>query len=182
MIKKIKYPKFIIFIITVILAYQLFRFAEYGPLHSQIIELKLLGALIAGLFYTYGFTTAFSIAIFLVIGQNNNIIIAALLGGLGALFSDFIIFEFVRKSFSDEIVSLSHEKIIRYMNQKISNKMKKYLIPVISAIIIASPLPDELGVGVLATIRKLSAQEFVLVSYIGNVVGIYVILTIGSLL
>ena len=182
MIKEIKYPKFILFIITVFLAYYFYQVAEYGPLHEQIIELKLVGAFIAGLFYTYGFTTAFSIAIFLVIAQSNNIVAAAILGGLGALISDFIIFEFIRKAFSDEIVSLSHEKIIVYINKKVPNTMKKYLIPVLSFLIIASPLPDEIGVGILATIRKLSVLEFILVSFLGNMAGIFIILTIGSLI
>ena len=179
---KIKYPKFIIFLITVLLAYYFYQVSAYGPVHDKIINLKLAGVFIAGLLFSYGFTTAFAVALFLVIGQDNNILLAGLIGGVGALLSDLLIFKFIRKSFSDEIVSLSHEKIVMKIDRKISKRFQKYVTPVLGGLILASPLPDELAVALLATVRHITTSTFIIISYISKTIGILIILGIGSML
>ena len=179
---KIKYPKFIIFAITVLLAYYFYQLSTYGPIHDSIINLGLAGAFIAGLLYTYGFTTAFAIALFLVIGQDSNILITGLVGGFGALLSDLLIFRFIRKSFSDEIVSLSHERIIMKIDSIFPKRLKRYLVPVLGGMVLASPLPDELAVAILATLKRMTTSMFIIISYISKTMGILIILGIGKLL
>ena len=100
------------------------------------------------------------------------------LAGLGALVSDMLIFKFLRFSFSDEIKKLSREKILRKLGSYIP--LKVYLLPVLAGFIIASPLPDELGVYMLAASRKVSFKVFTILSYIFNTFGIFVILLIGK--
>ena len=92
------------------------------------------------------------------------------------------IFNFIRYSFADEIYKLSKEKIILYINHKTPSLFKKYLIPVIAGFIIASPLPDEIGVSLLAASKTISMKIFSVVSYALNTAGIFVILGIGTLI
>src|SRR3989344_289257 len=68
-------------------------------------ELSYLGIFIAGLFFSFGFTTPFAIGFFLTVGAE-NIFIAALIGGCGALISDILIFKLIRFSFMDEFKRL----------------------------------------------------------------------------
>ena len=112
---------------------------------------------------------------------HHNIYLAGLIGGLGALVGDLIVFIFIRHSFRDEIKKLSKERIVLYINHKTPNLFKKYLLPLIAGFIIASPLPDEIGVSLLAAYKTFSIKIFSIISYLLNTAGIFAILFIGNM-
>ncbi|MBI2138358.1 hypothetical protein HYU13_02120, partial [Candidatus Woesearchaeota archaeon] len=92
-----------------------------------------------------------------------------------------ILFELIRHSFADEVIRLSKEGFIRKTLDRIPYGMKEYLLPIVAAFVIASPLPDEIGVFMLASYRKISLNTFMMLSYFLNTFGIYSLLTIGRL-
>ena len=177
-----KYPKFLLLFITFLLAYFLFYGRNNLALHAFVISTGYLGIFIAGLMFSYGFTTAPAISLFLILAESQNIYAATIIGGFGALLSDLIIFRFVRASFSDEIQKLSEEKLVVEINHRTSSKFKKYFLPVLAGFIIASPLPDEIGVTLLAGIKSISTRLFTILSYASNTAGIFVILSVGNLI
>ncbi len=177
-----KYPKFLLIFITFLIAYLLFYQRTYPPLHDFVISLGYGGTFIVGALFAYGFTAAPATAILLILAKEQNIVLAGLIAGLGALISDLIIFNFIRYSFADEIKKLSKEKAVLYINHKTPNIFKKNLLPVVAGFIIASPLPDEIGVTLLAASRNISMKIFSVISYMLNTAGIFVILMIGSAL
>lgn len=179
LLKRIKYPKFALFLLTIVFAWILFNNREIPFIQENLIPLGYLGAFLAGLLFSYGFTTMPAIAIFLVLSQSLNPFIAALIGGFGALLSDSLIFLFIRTSFNDEIKKIEHEKIIRYIKSKIPSRLKRILLPIIAGLIIASPLPDEIGVSMLAAYRSISPKIFTLISYVMNSLGILAVLLVG---
>lgn len=174
-----KYPKFLLLFITFIIAYLLFYSKDYGPFQNFIVELGYAGTFAAGILFTYGFTSAPATAIFLILAGHQNIYLASFIGGLGALIGDLFIFSFIRQSFADEIMKLSREKIVSYFNGKMPGIIKKYTLPVVAGFIIASPLPDEIGVAMLAASRAISTKIFVLMSYVLNTAGILAIYFVG---
>ncbi|MBS3104646.1 hypothetical protein J4234_00140 [Candidatus Woesearchaeota archaeon] len=177
-----KYPKLLLLFITFIAAYLLFYSRNYKPLQDFILSLGYSGTFVAGLIFAYGFTAAPATAIFLILAEHQNIYIASLIGGLGSLVGDLFIFSFIRSSFIDEIRKLSRENAVLYINHKTPNIFKKYLLPVVAGFIIASPLPDEIGVSLLAVSKNISMKIFSAISYMLNTAGIFVILMIGSAL
>ena len=179
---KFKYPKFVLFFIFVILAFFLYKDAQRPELHAILVSVGYIGVFASGMLYTYGFTTPFATALLLVFGGELNIFAAAILAGIGAVLSDLFIFEFIRKSFSDEISTFSHEKIVKAIERHISKPLRKPLVFLIAGRLFASPVPDELAVSLLATQKKISAKSFMVFSYISNTLGILTILYIGSLL
>ncbi len=56
-----------------------------------------------------------------------------------------------------------------------------WFIPIIGAVIIASPLPDEIGVSILG-ISKMKNWKFLLLSFFLNTVGIFIIVTVALML
>lgn len=66
------------------------------------------------------------------------------------------------------------------MTQRAPNPLKKYLIVILAGFIIASPLPDEIGVSLLASSGIISMKKFSVISYVLNTLGIFAILFIGS--
>ena len=175
-----KYPKFLLLFITFVIAYLLFNSRNYGPFQDFIVGLGYAGTFVAGILFAYGFTAAPATAIFLILAQHQNIYLASLVGGIGALVGDLFIFSFIRQSFADEISRLSREKIIHYFGDKLPGLIKKYTLPVVAGFIIASPLPDEIGVTMLAASKVISTKIFLIMSYLLNTVGIMAIYYIGN--
>ena len=103
-----------------------------------------------------------------------------MIAGFGALIADLVIFKFIRSSFKEEVDKLSQEKIVQNINNHVPNSLKRYLLPVFAGFIIASPLPDEIGVTLLAAVKPISIKIFSILSYVLNTAGIFVILIIGN--
>ena len=177
-----KYPKFLLLFITFLIAYLLFYERNYQPFQDFIASLGYPGTFVAGMLFTYGFTAAPATAIFLILAQHQNIYIASLIGGLGALIGDLFIFSFIRSSFIDEIRKLSREKIVRHFNGKSPSIIKKYFLPVVAGFVIASPLPDEIGVAMLASSGLISTKVFSVISYLLNTAGIFALLYLGKII
>ncbi len=177
-----KYPKFLLFFITVMISYIVFSNGHSLPLKNAIISLGYLGTFIAGVFFAYSYTAAPATALFLILAKEQNLLIAGMIGGLGALIGDLVIFSFIKMSFKDEIKKLAHEKIVVYLDRTFPYNIKKYLIPVFAGFIIASPLPDELGIALLAISQHISIKIFALLSFALNTLGIFAILYIGNLI
>ncbi|MCX6732724.1 MAG: hypothetical protein NTV98_04245, partial [Candidatus Roizmanbacteria bacterium] len=115
--------------------------------------------------------------------KQQNLILAGFIGGIGALLGDTFIFLFIRHSFIDEIEKIKNEKpflFVRKTTKKIFHQFNDYLLPIIAAIFIASPLPTEVGIALMATIKKISLKQFFFIAYILHTFGIFVILVIGN--
>ncbi|MBI2659832.1 hypothetical protein HYX07_01595 [Candidatus Woesearchaeota archaeon] len=175
-----RYPKFLLLFITFVIAYLLFSSREFGPFQDFIVGLGYAGTFVTGILFVYGFTAAPATAIFLILAQHQNIYLASAIGGIGALVGDLFIFSFIRQSFADEIAKLSRERIVHYFNNKLPGMIKKYTLPVVAGFIIASPLPDEIGVTMLAASKIISMKIFSIMSYLLNTIGILAIYYIGN--
>lgn len=177
---EIKYPKLLLLLSTFVIAYFLFYGRTYQPLHDFLISLSYFGTFFSGILFTYGFTAAPSTAILLILAKEQNIFLAGFIAGFGALVGDLLIFNFIRYSFADEIEKLSREKGLRFLQKKTPSFFKRYFIAILAGFIIASPLPDEIGVSLLASSRVISMKKFSVISYVLNTAGIFTILFIGK--
>ena len=180
---RFKYPKITILILAVIAAYYIFRNPEVSYFFSNLGELSYLGIFIAGFFFSFGFTAPLAISLFLL-ANPENILLAAIVGGTGALLADLSIYKIIKFSFMDEFNELENTHPIKKLNKIISNsishKIKVYLMYFLAGIIIASPLPDEVGVTMLAGLSHIKAVTLSLISFVLNTLGILIIIFIGK--
>ncbi|MBI2630364.1 hypothetical protein HYW76_04650 [Candidatus Pacearchaeota archaeon] len=178
---KLRYPKITIFVIMIIFAYFIFRNQEVNNFISHLGNIGYLGVFIAGLLFSFGFTTPFAIGFFVVLNPE-NILLAGIIGGFGALISDMIIFKFVRFSFSKEFSKIKKSKLIRETEKIIENNLSKkiqiYLLYAIAGFIIASPLPDEAGITILAGMTKIKQIDIAKIGFVFNTLGIIILLMI----
>lgn len=176
-----KYPKLILFLLCTLGAYYLFNNELFTSLITNLGSYKYLGEFIGGLLFSFGFTTPFAIAIFLKLNPN-SILLASLIGGVGALIADLIIFKFIKFSFEDEFRKLRRERPFLFMKKNIMThinpKISYYITFAFAGILFASPLPDEAAVIVLASISKINIKALALISFIFNSLGIFIILSI----
>lgn len=176
------YPKFSILVLTFMITYILFSRYKFGAFGDILVSLGYFGTFLNGVLFAYSFTAAPSTAVFLLLSKTESIYLASLIGGLGALIGDLFIFKLIRISFADEIRKLQNEKIFSGINHHTPQAIKVYVVPVIAALIIASPLPDEIGVSMLAAYPAISARLFSLISLVLNTLGIFMVLKIGTLI
>lgn len=178
---KLKYPKIIILILMIVFSYFLFSNNAIASYISKIGDFGYFGIFLGGILFSLGFTSPIAVGLFLTINPV-NIYAAALLGGAGALISDLLIFKFIKISFEDEFEKLRRNKAIyrieRLINNSLGKRIKVYIMYIFSGIIIASPLPDEMGVIMLAGLTKIKPQILAISSFILNTLGIYIILLI----
>ena len=87
-----------------------------------------------------------------------------LIAGLGATITDFMIFHFIKDGLMGEIEDLytyyGHSKLHHLVH---TLKSMRWMFPLLGAIIIASPLPDELGIGLMG-ISKIGKYKFLFLS------------------
>jgi hypothetical protein len=174
-----KYPKLILFLMFALIAYYLFNNELFSNIISNLGTYKYVGEFIGGLLFSFGFTTPIAIAIFLKLSPN-NIFLAAMIGGCGALIADLIIFKFIKFSFEDEFKKLKKERPFLFMKKNIMGhinpKLSHYITFAFAGILFASPLPDEAAVLVLAGISKINIKSLAVISFIFNSIGILILL------
>jgi len=178
---KFKYPKIAGFIVVVALAYIIFSSPSVSAFVSSLNSTGYLGAFIAGMFYTFGFTSPISAGFFIDLNPS-SILLAGVLGGIGSLIGDMLIFDFIRFSFMDEFKSLGKEKPIKWvgrlLEKLLGKKIVSYVVYLLAVAFIASPLPDEAGITLLAGFTKIKASAIAVIGIISNTIGIIILLSI----
>jgi|SRR3989344_7342987 len=151
--------------------------ASAGAAHNLALsfgELKWLGIFIAGIFFTSVFTAAPAAVVLGQFAESTHFLPLALLGGLGAMVGDYIIFYFIKNRISDDIsylLSLSRHKRFPHIFR---TRLFRLSLPFLGAVIIASPLPDEIGIAMLG-FSKVGDRFFLAISFIMNGLGILAI-------
>ena len=184
-LQKRPHLKIILLLLTFIVAYVIFRGRNFLPLHNILLSMSYLGTFLAGFFYAYGFTAAPATAILLSIAKDQNLIVASLVGGFGALISDIIIFMLIKSTFSYEVKAISKTKLIKFIGKEeklLFGSFKKYILATFAGFIIASPFPSELGISLMASLKDISFKRFLIIAYILHTIGIFIILNIGNLI
>lgn len=192
---KYKYKNLVFLFISVIIASFILKFRPLTPLISDLNYLGYLAAFILGMLFTYTLTVAPATTALYNLGGILNPFLVASIGAVGSVISDYLIFRFVRDKLMDEIKELSEE--INKFTKPVSNliipentriviwhgiahsRIWKTLIPIIAGLIIASPLPDELGVAIFGA-AKYEPKKFIIYSYLLNFIGILVITSLST--
>lgn len=133
---------------------------------------QVLGSFIAGIFFTSVFTTAPAIVTLGKLSLMSPILSVAFFGALGAVVGDLIIFWFIRDRFSEHLMELlNHQQIGKRMHALLKLKLFRWVSFFVGGLIIASPLPDEIGISLIG-FSKMKTSWFLLLSFFFNFWGI----------
>ncbi len=171
-----KYKNLTILFFSLVAAFILSR---YEPFHNFLLnlgELGYIGAFIAGILFVFTFTIATGAVILFVLAENLSPVEIGIIAGLGGVVGDFIIFRFIKDNLIVEIIPIYRELGGSHITKTLHTKYFSWTLPVIGAIIIASPLPDEIGVSLMG-ISKMKTYQFLLVSFVLNAIGIFLVVS-----
>ena len=128
-----------------------------------------------GVLFSSGIVTAPAIV---AIGESAQYVPAwelAVVGALGAVCGDLLLFRFVQSQLVDYILKASlSPRVIRF-GRMIAGSPFWWIGPLLGAVVIASPLPDELGL-LMMGLSSIRLAQFVPLAFAANVVGIYLVI------
>lgn len=164
-----------VIIVSVAVALFLVRTEALARILTSTRELEFLGSFIAGMFFTSVFTTAPAIVTLGEMARLNSVFPVALFGAAGAVLGDLIIFRFIRDRFAEHLMELmKHQHMGKRMRALLKLRLFRWVSLFVGGLIIASPLPDELGISLFG-FSKLKTSWFVPLSFTFNFLGIVLI-------
>ena len=174
--KHYRYKNVTTLLFSVLIALFLLR---YEPFHQVLLNLGTwgyFGAFLAGLMWTSTFTISIGTIVILVLAESLNAVELALIAGAGAVIGDLIIFKFVKDKLVSELEPVYEKLGGNHLTKILHTKYFSWSLPVIGGAIIASPLPDEIGVSLLG-ISKMKTYQFMIITFIFNAIGVFLIAT-----
>ena len=130
-------------------------------------EAEVIGSFLSGMFFTSIFTTAPAMVMLYEIAEGWAALPVALIGAFGAVVGDLLIFRFIR----DRLTAGVNRKWIKILHLS----KARFLAAIFGAIIIASPLPDELGLALMG-MSNVKQRWIIPMSFVFNFLGILAIL------
>lgn len=137
-------------------------------------DFAVLGSFIAGVFFTSLFTTVPAIVALAELSLHSHILAVAVPAALGALLGDLILYTFVRDVISEDFKALFAGKGGKSIRRVFAHPYLHWFMPLIGALVIASPLPDELGIALLGFSRT-KLIYVIPISLVMNFFGVVVI-------
>ncbi|OGJ59784.1 hypothetical protein A2881_00750 [Candidatus Peribacteria bacterium RIFCSPHIGHO2_01_FULL_55_13] len=179
-----RYPKLLAFFASIVFAYVLFKMGAFHWIEAHLDGASYPSMILAGLFFSFGFTSPLAAAYFYEVSHIVNPFLAAILAAAGATLSDISIFQFTRLSFHDEIQRLKETRLIRWLHglfhhDGISHDFRSALRWILACIVIASPLPDEVGMTFVVGFTNLRGWKLASLCWGLNTVGILFIMLLG---
>ena len=176
-----KYPKLFLLIFFIALSYYLFSTPLISDLVNSFNHLGHFGVFISGAMTAFGFTAPFGIGLLSKINPE-NILLATIIAGIGAMVTDIFIFHTIKFSFTDELKKLEKTKAIKEIEKIVKEnkhiKVAHYLLYVIAGLIIVTPIPDEIGVSMLAGLTTINPIKFAVISFCLHTSAIFFLFSI----
>lgn len=168
-----------IIVLSIIISVVLAKSGILKDLLTGAQEWRFLGSLIAGIFFVSMFTVAPAAVVLVKIAQFNTILGVAFFGGIGALIGDLLIFRFIKNNLAEDVSYLikktNQERFIKIFQLKLFRQ----LIIFVGALVIISPLPDEIGLAMMG-LSKMKTSLFIPISFSLNFFGILIISLIAK--
>lgn len=143
---------------------------------QNLLEIALtmpyLGIFVSGFFFTSVFTIAPAGLLLAKLSLFSGPLTASLIGAAGAVVSDTIIFLFFQKKLKKDIDKAIQSITRRNPLSVFHFEFIKWLNPLLGALVIISPLPDEIGL-VLLGFSTITLKKLIFTLFILNTIGIY---------
>lgn len=160
--------------VSIALAFILAKSGLFGKILAFSPQLKIIGSFIAGMFFTSVLTVGPATVALAEIAQTNSIFLMALIGAAGSVIGDLVLFSFVRDRITDDFMAIFTKPKVKRLTHLLYLEIFRWLLPVLGVLIVASPLPDEIGLAIMG-ISKLKTRTFIIISYGANFLGILIV-------
>lgn len=187
---RIKYPNLTLLGLSVITTAVLAHFGVFTKTFGGLGELGFIGAFVAGAMFPITFTSPIAVASLYYLGSHIGMPTTIIFGGIGALVGDLFIFKILKDRTIAEIVAIrkkfreahgGHDKKGHRSELKKLFHSKPFhsLGLFVGGLLIMLPVPDELGIAILASYR-LDTKRFIAISLVLNTISVWIITALGA--
>ena len=166
------------FLLSILLAWYMVTSDYPKLLLDKLLPYKLVAVFVAGALYSSFLTGPLAVAALLILSSHLHPVLVALVGGLGAMVTDVLIVRTYRK-----LGGMLGTVYSRHAFKALGDYFREFHLDIVAVvagmILIASPLPDELGLLFLGA-SKLSPLQLTASTFILNSIGILVIAVIAQ--
>lgn len=167
-----RYPKLTLLLVFYIAA--LFLSPVLGVItQSATEELGAIVAFILGFLYSFSFAGGF--AALILFSYDSFSFWYICVAACGAMTADFVLMRFIQLELTDEFTRLFQERPFRTVLHRLSFLSPAPVRVALAIFCIGSPLPDELGILLLAQVRELQPRTMLILSFAANFTGMYII-------
>jgi uncharacterized membrane protein YdjX (TVP38/TMEM64 family) len=173
-----KYKNTVLLAASVII---LLVFADHAIIRGiveAISDSGYIGIFFTGMFLVSTFTIVPATLLLSGIAQTYGYWETVFIGTIGMVLGDFLIFRFIRDTISAELRpifnSIAREKHLKALFR---SPFFAWMTPVVGAAIIASPLPDELGLSILGASKMTSSRFLALVTVL-DFIGVALLVSV----
>lgn len=176
-----KHQNLVHIIVGIVVAVFLSQNAAFHQFFLHLGSLSYFGAFAAGILFVSTFTVSIATVILFSLAQELHPLALAVIAGAGAVVGDYLIMRVIGNNLKTEIRQYPHHKQLHKLEHLIHTKYFNWILPVIGAVIIASPLPNELGITLIG-LTNMHKIRFIFLSYFLNTIGIGIALSAGRAL
>jgi|WetSurMetagenome_2_1015567.scaffolds.fasta_scaffold03598_3 hypothetical protein len=133
-----------------------------------------IGSFISGIFFVSIFTTAPATVAIGEITRTNSIFLVAFFGSLGSVVGDLLIFRFVKDHVSEDFSFLIKKSGLKRFTAIFKTRAFHWLFAFLGALVVASPLPDELAMSMMG-LAKVKTSIIIPLSFVLNFLGIIMV-------
>lgn len=183
MLKSLKYPNLALFFGIVILTAVFYYFGILETWVKELEHLGYLGIVIVGIFFVSTFTVVPAGAMLVLMAEDTNILAVAVFAGLGGAIGDYLMHRFIEKGLAHEIEDIFRKMAgndWRKFHHIIHTRHFARISLVIGALILVSPIPDELGLG-LMSIYHLGAKKLFVLTFGLHSIYILILLSLAEI-
>ena len=173
--KRFKYPELTLLIFVYALSFAAIALVSPDVVAQYVLPFGIIGIIVSGLMYTYGFTSAIGAVLFPLFALQFDPYLVAIIGGLGALVGDLTILRFIKGNLHKELHRLGQTKLFGYI-KLIPGITHPWVLSIVGVLVLSSPLPDELGALLIAEGNKISERYFSILSFLANTAGIFILI------
>ncbi|MEK7528096.1 MAG: hypothetical protein AAB574_03725 [Patescibacteria group bacterium] len=162
-------------------AYLLYRSPLFPNLVAYLIRFGYLGGLLGGFLFSSTLTAIIGLLLILSLAPHLSLFGLVSAAALGAVIGDIVIFYLIRNKI-DHDSSFAPQLFIRYHLTKLfHSRYFSWTLPIVGALIIMSPLPDELGIS-LFSVAHTPVEEFAFVSLMSRTFILFLLISAASLI
>jgi len=173
------YPNLTFVLISLLFTIYMVKSGLVHQLVALADGMGLIGVFLAGMFFVSTFTVIPAAAVLYEFAQVYPPVVIAIVGGVGSTIGDYLGLLFIRDRLLAELNPFL-KALHLYKKIRITHtKYFAWLAPVVGAIILASPFPDEVGLTLLG-VTKIKPQIFMSIAFLINVMGLFLLALIAS--
>lgn len=174
------YPHLSVVLYSYLGAILLFVLLGHDFFHELVTPFGLGGIFVAGMMYSYTFTIGIGALLLPAFLMSYSPITIAIIGGLGGTLADATIFRLFKGNLKVEMKRFGATKFMKSI-AKLPLMNHPWFRDVLGTLVIMSPLPEEIGIAIMAS-THLSENTFRVISLCANIVGIYLLVSVAGLI